>query len=923
MPPAIPRATYRLQLSAHFGFDAVARIVPYLHDLGISHVYASPFLKSRAGSQHGYDITDHAVLNPEFGGEGAFERMSAALARADMGLILDFVPNHMGVGYADNAWWLDVLEWGAKSPNAGMFDIDWSTLPYRRQGGVLLPILGKPYGEALEQGEIALRFDASEGSFSCWYFDHRLPVRPDRYSEIVRTIVTFASAEREPAGAELLAIAEGYGELRAPSWKQAPVLKAALADVKGGSAVIDAGLAAYAPDPANPGRVVALHRLLDRQHYRLAHWRVAISEINYRRFFDINDLAGIRIEDPRTFRRVHGKIAALIAAGQLHGLRLDHIDGLYDPAQYCDRLQRLIQRARQSREPFYTVVEKILGPNETLRPLAGVAGTTGYDALSLISRVLVQNDGLPALEHTWQTQAAPSRNFAQMVEDAKSRVIEATMASEFTVLARLLARIAAGHWPSRDYTLDRLRTALELFVVNFPIYRTYIAGGVVSAEDRAVIAQAIADARKQWYGADISIFDFLQDALTLDLVAAGRIGYSSARVKRFAAKMQQFTGPVTAKAVEDTAFYRYHRLLALNEVGNDPSLPALSVAEFHKAMIARGKSHPHTMNATATHDTKRGEDARARLIALSEIADDWSAAVKRWTVLNARLVTQAKRRSPSRAHEYMLYQALVGAWPDDTPDAGFTERIKAYAVKAAREGKQETSWFSPDEDYEAALCHFVEQVLDRAVSAAFLDEFVPFARRVARLGALNSLAQLALKATVPGVPDFYQGTELWDLSLVDPDNRRPVDYDLRRRNLPANGCDTSGAITSQTKFALTRRLLALRARHADVFTDGTYEPLGVTGAQQDHAIAFARINGGEAMIVVAARHFAAMTDGGRAWPQRGAVDAAVQLGRFDVTRDALAGTELCARDSLPLGDLLAEIPVAILQARRSGSDARA
>ena len=525
MPPAVPRATYRLQLSAKFGFDDAAAIVPYLRALGISHLYTSPFLKSRAGSTHGYDIIDHHVLNPEFGGEDGFARLSNALAGADMGLILDFVPNHMGVGHADNSWWLDVLEWGPKSPFAATFDIDWSMLPFRSHAGLLLPILGKPYGEALEQAEIELRYDSGEGSFSFWYFDHRLPVRPDRYSEIIAAAVANAGASGTAAGDALLAIAQRYSALNAPSRAHAPAMKSALAAVEGGTATIENGLVAYKPRKDDTTAVASLHRLLERQHYRLAHWQVAISEINYRRFFDINDLAGIRVEDMRTFRLVHSKVADLIAAGKLHGLRLDHIDGLYDPAQYCARLQRMISAARGTvhAKSFYTVVEKILAPEETMPQFPGVSGTTGYDALNLISRIMVDGKGLPVLEATWQTQASPSRNFAQIVDDAKTRIVETTMASEFTVLAHLLARIAAGHWRSRDYTLDRLSAALKLFVRHFPVYRTYIADGRISDADRGIVLHTIGVARAQWYGSDIAIFDFLRDVLTLDLVGSGSV----------------------------------------------------------------------------------------------------------------------------------------------------------------------------------------------------------------------------------------------------------------------------------------------------------------------------------------------------------------------------------------------------------------
>jgi (1->4)-alpha-D-glucan 1-alpha-D-glucosylmutase len=920
MPSAIPRATYRLQLSAKFGFNEAAAIVPYLKELGISHLYASPFLKARAGSTHGYDIIDHNELNPEFGGEAGFARLADALAGADMGLILDFVPNHMGVGHADNVWWLDVLEWGAKSPFADVFDISWRALPFRSQGGLLLPILGKSYGDALEQGEIELKFDAREGSFSFWYFDHRLPVSPDRYSEIINKIVDFAGAETEPAGRELLDVAARYAELNSPSRAHAPELKAALAAVGGGDRVIERGLAAYVPSSDDASRVAALHHLLERQHYRLAHWRVAISEINYRRFFDINDLAGIRVEDIRTFDLIHRKVAKLIAAGKLHGLRLDHIDGLYDPAQYCARLQKLVDTARPSAasEPFYTTVEKILAPHEILPDWPGIAGTTGYDVLNLISRLLVDGEGLPVLEQTWQTHAAPSRNFAQMVDDAKARIIETTMASEFTVLSRLLARIAAGHWPSRDYTLNRLQIALELFFRTFPVYRTYIARKSVSQHDRQLITQAIEAARERWYGSDISIFDFLRDALTLDLVGPDSVGYSMARVAQFVGKVQQFTGPVTAKAVEDTAFYRYHRLLSLNEVGNDPSLPALSVADFHDAMQARFERTPNAMTATATHDTKRGEDARARITALSELAPDWGDAVARWIELNAKLIGSGRHRSPSRAHEYMLYQALIGAWPEGGADDTLVERIKAYAVKAAREGKQETSWFSPNEAYEKALTQFVERLLDRKQSAAFLEDFGDFAGRASLLGALNGLSQVVLKATIPGVPDFYQGTELWDLALVDPDNRRPVDFELRARLLCEGRSSASWqgkTPTASAKLALAHRLLKVRAESAELFSAGRYIPLPVAGPHREHVIAFARVLAGEAVVVAVGCHFAPFTQGGRHWPRRDAIQAEIQLDHFRIEYDLLSAVEMSQNRTLPVSVVFREAPVAVLRAR--------
>ena len=921
MIPAVPIATYRLQLSSAFGFDDAAKLVPYLKSLGISHLYASPFLKARAGSTHGYDIIDHGQLNPEFGGEAGFARLSAALAQAEIGLILDFVPNHMGVGGADNAWWLDVLEWGPKSPHAASFDIDWDTLPYRREGGVLLPILGRSYGDALESGEIALRYDAQEGSFSARYYEHRLPIRPDRYGEMLRTIVGHAGAGEEAVGRRLLELAAMHRHPRAPSREQAPAFKAVLAAVPGAADLIERGIAVYRPDPADHASAGVLHRLLERQHYRLAHWRVAGSEINYRRFFDINGLAGLRVEDPHTFRLVHELVARLIAENRLQGLRLDHIDGLRDPLQYCRRLQRLTRQMQKNggRRPFYVVVEKILADGEAMPRFAGVAGTTGYEWMNVIARLLVHDGGLEPLDRLRREITDNPRTFRQIVERAKLRVLDNMLASEFTVLTRLLARIAAGHYSTRDYTIDRLRAALQLFVLEFPVYRTYVTASAPSTEDRATINRAIGAARARWYGSDVDIFDFLRDTLTLDLVAPSRAGYSSARVRRFALKVQQFTGPMMAKSLEDTAFYRYFRLIALNEVGGDPPAPGLSIVEFHRRMEARAANFPHGLTATATHDTKRGEDARARLLAISELTDDWGQAARQWHELNEHLAGRADgARAPSLGHEYRLYQSLLGAWPFDGPDASLVERMQEFAIKAAREGKVETSWINPNEAYESALKNFLGAILDPAQSAPFLDSFGAFARRSNLLGALNSLSQLALKATMPGVPDFYQGTELWDLSLVDPDNRRAVDFPARMTALASIGDRPDWAALTASwpdgriKLALTRRLLAVRNDLRPLFRDGNYRPLEVSGPHREHVVAFARYSGRDAAIVVVGRHFAPFTEGGRKWPAPQAWDASVALGGFSTLRHWLVTDKTIAGGDVPVAALFEHLPVAVL-----------
>jgi (1->4)-alpha-D-glucan 1-alpha-D-glucosylmutase len=919
MPPSIPLATYRLQLTADFDFEKAAAVVPYLKALGITHLYASPFMEARKGSSHGYDVVDHTKLNPELGGEAGFAKLSEALRAHDLGLILDFVPNHVGVHFADNPWWLDMLEWGPASPHASAFDIDWEQLPYRKRGGVLLPILGSSYGEALERGEIELRYDPGEGSFSCWYFEHRLPIAPERYGEVLRMVVKESGAEESEAGKRLLALASRYRGFRHPNRQEAPRLKQELKGIADGDEIVARGLSAYRAGPDRRTQTLALHHLLERQHYKLGHWRLASSDINYRRFFDVNSLAGLRVEETSTFDNAHRLVKQLIAEGRLQGVRLDHIDGLRDPAQYFQRLRRLIRDAQGGEtKPFYIVIEKILGEGESLQASPGIHGTTGYEWMNAISQLLIDGKGLDPLDEVWRQVSNQAPRLKPVLKQAKRRVLETLLTSEFTVLTRLLARIAGGHYSTRDFSADSLRQALELYVLHFPVYRTYLTASGPTAHDRALIEITIARARAEWYAADEGIFDFLRDALTLDLIKPGRPPHSAPRVRRFALKLQQFTGPLMAKSLEDTAFYRFHRLLALNEVGGDPAAKALSVPDFHDMMQARAKDWPHGMTATATHDTKRGEDARARLMALTEIPHDWTSAVARWKVLNApHLVTDAEMRAPSIAAEYMLYQTLVGAWPLGRPDATFTERIQAYALKAVREGKEQTSWLNPHENYEAGLKIFIDRILDPAISGEFLDSIATLARRVALLGALNSISQLTLKATLPGVPDFYQGTEFWDLSLVDPDNRRPVDFTERTTALASlHGPDWDTLARNWTdghlKLAWTAHLLRLRTELADVFTLGDYQPLEVTGPHRDHVVAFARRHGRNAAIVAIARHFAAFSDGGRLWPRGEAFEASVSLPGY-----AIEGSN---RIELPLSTLFRDLPAAVVKARLADAE---
>ena len=680
--------------------------------------------------------------------------------------------------------------------------------------------------------------------------------------------------------------------------------------------LIERGLIAYAG--SNEAGAAALHRLLERQHYRVAYWRVAVSAVNYRRFFDINDLAGLRVENPATFRAIHTLVARLIAAGDLQGLRLDHIDGLRDPVQYAHRLRRLTAKMRgpagRRAGPFYVVVEKILAPGEPMPKFPGVAGTTGYEWLNVISRVLLDGKGLDRLERTWRGFTGEQRNFTRILDEAKLRVIESMLASEFTVLCGALARIAAGHFSTRDFTIERLHAALQLYVLEFPVYRSYVTDAGASMDDRERIDAAIARARARWRGPDPQIFDFLRDAITVDL--AVNAGYSAPRVRNFALKLQQFTGPLMAKAMEDTAFYRYHRLLALNEVGGEPAADALSPDEFHALQRQRAGIAPAGLTATATHDTKRGEDARMRILALAELAPEWDAAVQSWRELNAPLVQQVGgKRSPSIGHEYMLYQALIGAWPGAV-DEDFIERMQAYALKAAREAKQETSWNSPDPAYEEALRAFVGKLLDGASVGALsgvacgLCRTHDLARRPERPVAACAEGAHARRA------GFLPGDRV--VGFVAGRSRQPPCRGFR----PAAA--RIGAISSsdwrrlaenwpdgRIKLALTRELLRLRRDYADLFQHGAYEPLAVTGPHAEHVVAFARTLKRRRLVVAIGRHFAPLTDGGRQWPSQwdGAL-APETTGTYEFLIGGEAGRRT---NALSLAELFRDLPVCVVR----------
>ncbi|HEY7244892.1 MAG TPA: malto-oligosyltrehalose synthase [Xanthobacteraceae bacterium] len=863
---AVPRATYRLQFHKGFGFDQAARLAPYLARLGISHVYASPYLKARPGSTHGYDIVDHNALNPELGDAAAFKRMNTALAANGLKQILDFVPNHMGVGGSDNPLWLDVLEWGQESPYAGWFDIEWDPDQRYLHDKLLVPALGSQYGAVLESGQIALKFDAAEGSFAVWaYGTHRLPISPLHYSRVLGT--THPDLER---------LGDSFAGL--PEWRpqvarRAAELKLELAALAASRPdareAIEAAVARINGTPGQLETWSGLHALIGLQSWRVAHFRVAADDINYRRFFNINDLAGLRMELPDVFEHTHAFVLSLLSSGTLDGLRIDHIDGLLDPKGY---LRRLREKAGSS---FYLIVEKILAAHEALRPDWPVQGTTGYEFANLVLGILVDPAGAQGFDRIYRSFAGEQRSFAEIVHACKLRIMADEMASELNALAREAARVARENPRTADFTRNILRSALREVLGCFPVYRTYIdLNEAPTADDRRDLDWALAQARKNEPEIDASVFDFVAALLSGDLVAQPRSGFSRHKALRCAMKLQQYSGPVMAKSLEDTAFYRYSRFIALNEVGGQPDRFGISLSAFHKANAWRAEHWPDTMLCTSTHDTKRGEDTRARLAVLSELPEEWARNVEAWSrILRARRGDASRDAPPDRNDEYLLYQMLVGSWPvelmndllDPAALAAYATRIRATLIKSLREAKTHTTWAAPNAAYESAMLDFAGLALDPEHSGSFIATFLPFVQRVARWGAHNTLVQTVLKLTLPGVPDIYQGAELWDLSLVDPDNRRAVDYEQRAtvlqelettlqahdpgglQNLFANWQD------GRFKLATIAALLRFRREQPDLFARGDYQPLAAEGKEADAVCAFCRSSPGRSLLVATSR----------------------------------------------------------------------
>jgi (1->4)-alpha-D-glucan 1-alpha-D-glucosylmutase len=904
----IPRATYRLQFNRDFTFARAAELVPYLHRLGISHCYASPYLKARAGSAHGYDIVDHNALNPEIGSRESYEQFVQSLQRHAMSHILDMVPNHMGVGGDDNAWSLDVLENGPASAYAAFFDIDWTPLKAELRGRVLLPVLGASYGKVLENGELKLLFDPAEGMLGVRYYNHLFPLDPKTYPQVLGhalEAIEHALGREDPRLMEYQSLITAFRNLPARAVqardrleerrRDKEIHKRHLAELCQRCPeicrFIEQNVALFNGTVGDPASFDLLHTLLEQQAYRPAHWRVAADEINYRRFFDINDLAGLRMENPEVFALTHRLVLELIGHGMLTGLRIDHPDGLHDPAEYYRRLQASAAAALtggkhntavtagadqpSDARPLYVVAEKILATYERLPEDWAVFGTTGYDFANLVNGLFVYAPAERVMNRIYRRFTEREIDFDELLYDRKKLIMRVSLSSELNVLANKLDQLSESDRHTRDFTLTALRDALIEVIACFPVYRTYVSAERVTAEDRRYVDWAVAQAKKRSPATDVSIFDFVRDMLLLNELEKRPPAYQQG-TREFAMRFQQYTAPVMAKGLEDTSFYVYNRLVSLNEVGGDPRRFGVSLAAFHRANQERARRWLHAMLTTSTHDSKRGEDVRARINVISELVDEWWQRLKSWRRLNrGRKRKIGEEVAPSANDEYLLYQTLVGAWPlgevDDKALAVLQQRIETYMLKAIREAKVHTSWINPNSEYEQAMLEFVRALFSSPQSNLFLSDFRPFQRRVSRFGMFNALSQALLKLTAPGVPDIYQGNEIWDFSLVDPDNRRPVDYACRQRLLQglerlagADGGELTPRIRAlletmedgRVKLYLTWKTLAVRAQYTRAFRDGGYTVLEARGPRADHLCAFARNYEQTTLIVVAPRWFA-------------------------------------------------------------------
>jgi len=952
-PPSVPAATYRLQFNRTFTFDDATNIVEYLDRLGISHGYASSYFKAVPGSMHGYDVADPTQLNPEIGDRGTYNRWIETLRQHAMGHIADLVPNHMGIAKSANPWWQDVLENGSSSQYASFFDIDWHPLKPELENKVLLPILGDSYGAVLERQQITVQYVA--GAFRARYFDTVLPIAPGTYDRILGIDIDqlLADIEGSDAGMEFLSILTAIrhlpgreaqtAELRQERNREKEVIKRRLARLTTESpavlAHIERAVTTLNGQPHNPRSFDRLDALLSAQPYRLAYWRVAAEEINYRRFFDINELAAVRMEDADVFEQTHAFAFELLREGCIDGMRIDHVDGLYDPGDYLERLQSRAQQVRpdlfSGDRRLYLVVEKILGSDEWL-PSWPVEGTTGYEFLVRVNGLFVNPANERAVNEAFERFTRLRAPFREFAYRSKQLILRMSMASELQVLAHDLTRFSERNRHFRDFTLNLLLHAMREIIASFPVYRTYVNGreSDVTAHDRRYIDHAVNEAKRRNPQYPAVVFEFVRGLLLkkADYIPEEERGEHI----KFVGKFQQVTSPVTAKGIEDTALYLYNRLVSLNEVGGEPDKFGVAPDALHAWLADRAANWPHALSASSTHDTKRSEDVRARINVLSELPGEWRPATQRWARMNRKARSLINGESyPSRNEEYLLYQTLVGTWPlaPMTPDQEreYAQRIHDYMLKTMREAKLFTSWLNPSEPHENAMARFVAMALSPG-NVAFRDDFSQFARRVTRFGIYNSLAQLAIKIGAPGVPDFYQGTELWDFSLVDPDNRRPVDYGKRRELLDAVEGSLGARATLASEllqrveddrlklFATTTMLRARRAAD-EVFRCGRYEPLAVEGSARQHVFAFGRVLGQRQVLVCVPRLVATLAPDGN--PPIGAIwgdtrisvpEEAPRCYRQVFTGLCAAVSEQDGRKWVRAADVFAQFPIAFLEA---------
>ena len=945
----VPLATYRLQLGRHLTFDDAAARLPYLERLGVSDAYTSPFFETSSSNSHGYDVNDHNRFREELGGEPAFWRFADALRARGMGLLIDLVPNHMGIAGNRNPRWLEMLQLGPTAPAATYFDVDWAPVKDELAGKVLLPILGDQYGAVLDSGQLRLTLD--ERGLSVHYYDTVMPLAPRSWGRVLGHRLAELQARLGPEHPELVelkSLLAWFTTIPAgtePDAGRPPVsgdqmdvgcirLTALLARAPAVREFVEDNVRTFNGTPGDPHSFDLLDALLDDQAYRVAYWRVAGEEINYRRFFDINELAAIRTEVPEVFAETHRLVFHLVGQGVVTGLRVDHPDGLYTPAEYFGRLQQGCADALgvDNRNDFYVVAEKILAPGEHMPEGWATAGTTGYEFLNLVNGIFVDRAQARALEQVYARTIKIRPPFLEVVDECKRLIMETSMASEINMLGHRLNRISEKHRSSRDFTLGSLTTALREIIAAFPVYRTYVGESpdppAVSARDREYIARAIGHAKRRTPTMSESVYDWIHNVLILRFPEWATEADRWERLD-FVRRFQQITGPVTAKGYEDTVLYRFNRLVSLNEVGGDPSRFGTSLAEFHAENVERRRRSPHALSATSTHDTKRGEDVRTRINVLSEIPGEWRARMAAWQRLNRRHHTMVDGAPvPGANTEYLIYQTLVGAWPIDVA------RLRAYMLKATREAKVHTSWINPNPRYGEAIATFIGAILDPDRSAAFLEDFIVFHARIAHFGMLSSLGQTLVKLTAPGVPDFYQGSELWDLNLVDPDNRRPVDWGERLRLLDevltalAAGRDRAAFADELVKTKADGRVklfvihqgLAFRRAHRALFETGAYRPLEVRGAYAEHVCAFARVADGAAAVTVIPRLLArrgvdAVPLGVEYW-----ADTWVELprelaGRFAnaLTGERLATVPAGEDARLLLAEILGTFPVALLE----------